>query len=542
MIGSTIGSYRITQLLGEGGMGAVYRATDNIEREVALKALHPQLTRDENRLQRFRSEAIALGRLHHPNIASLYHLLEQDGNFYMVMEYVEGQTLEDIVRLKGALPPRLAIDIFNDGLHGFEHAHTRGVIHRDIKPSNLMVSTDGVTKITDFGIARMTGGGRLTQTGKLIGTLEYMSPEQVRGLEQDARSDIYSLGILLFELLTGRVPFTATSDFDLMKAHLEQAPPPARYFVPSLPPEIDEIIAKALAKDPNARFENIAQMRAALESVAQTLPVSSVAPSQVTSPNIPANVVNSPNERSYATMPMGGPQVAGTPASAPTRIDSPQPQVNVPPTNYIPNPRPVNNNKWMIPVGAGMGALALLIVGVLAMGALRPKAQVEVIPTPTPIVKTNDSNRTTVDNTIDTIEIPDVKPTTAAPLPDIEIPDTIPGFNSDPSPNPTKARNIVPPTPPKTTTTTPIRNRERTTTITKQPSPRTQPRRAATSTPRRRERARVVEKPKPRRRVVREVVRSRPRPAKVATRPQRRPSSGGGGGERAALRALIKGN
>ena len=235
-------------------------------------------------------------------------------------------------------------------------------------------------------------------------------------------------------------------------------------------------------------------------------------------------------------MPMGGPPIAPPPVSAPTTIDSPQ--VNAAPTNYIPNPQPVNNNKWMIPVGAGMGGLALLIVGVLAMGALRPKTKVEVITTPTPIVKIDNNDSSTAGNTIETIEIPDVKPTAAAnPLPDIEIPDTIPGFNSDPSPNPTKARNIVPPETTAPKTTTPIRRREREVEVTTQPKPRTKPRRAATT--RRRERARVVEKPKPRRRVVRAVVRKRP--TKVVTRPQRRPSNSGGG-ERAALRALIKGN
>ncbi|RYX84785.1 serine/threonine protein kinase [bacterium] len=548
MIGSTIGSYRITGQLGEGGMGAVYRATDNIEREVAIKALHSQLTRDESRLQRFRSEAIALGRLHHPNIASLYHLHEQDGNYYMVMEYVQGETLEDIVRSKGAMPPEMALAVFIDGLKGFEHAHTRGVIHRDIKPSNIMVSSEGVTKITDFGIARMAGSGRMTQTGKVIGTLEYMSPEQVRGLEQDARSDIYSLGILLFELLTGRMPFTATSDYEIMRAHLEVVPPPARSIVATLPAGLDAIIAKALAKDPVARFQSVAEMRLALEAIARQLPAPPPTQTLLYRPE-PA-----PGATRQVVPPTSLPatglgEVQPLPPTGNNRTSYP-PNV-VPPSDrnqrHVPTPTPMP--KWALP--ASLGLVAVLLVG--GAFAFKGRGGGDVTPTaePTPIA----TQLATVDNTPTSngsspvgseitntasgssigelnnvaTNVRNLSETPVAPQPtaDIDIPDSIPGF-SDPTPIPVRPTAV--PTSPPPRVVTPPRPRV----VEKPPAPR---KRVVTTPPRpRKPRVRTVERPRVRPRVVE---RPRPRP-RVVSRPaaKRRPS---GGGEEAALRAIIKG-
>ncbi|RYG73786.1 serine/threonine protein kinase [bacterium] len=378
MIGSQIGSYRIEKLLGEGGMGTVYLATDNIQRQVAVKALRPQLTHDENRLDRFRSEAVALGRLHHPNIASLFHLLEENDNLYMVMEFVDGQTLDDLISQNGALPPRLALDILVDGLQGFEHAHSRGVIHRDIKASNLMVSAEGTTKIMDFGIARMDGAARLTQAGRQIGTLEYMSPEQVQGGEQDARSDIYSLGILLFELLTGRVPFTDASDFELMRAHLEKAPASIRHFVPSLPAALDDVIAKALAKDPNDRFQNVTELRSALEAIALDLPVTAALstpppvtiPTRSTSLGTPKarhTLIEAEPEDRYATRLQGSglptpPAPPVVPVAPPVAVQPPPaPAVTAPPKRF--------------PTLAAVGGVVLVLIGILAWAMMRSTPQ-----------------------------------------------------------------------------------------------------------------------------------------------------------------------
>lgn len=509
MIGSTIGSYKITEQLGEGGMGAVYRATDNIEREVAVKALHSHLTRDENRLQRFRAEAVALGRLHHPNIAALYHLLEQNNDYYMVMEYVDGQTLEDIVRARGALSPEVALPIFIEGLKGFEHAHARGVIHRDIKPSNLMVSTEGTTKITDFGIARMAGAGRMTQTGKVIGTLGYMSPEQVRGQEQDARSDIYSLGILLFELLTGRMPFDSTSDYELMRAHLEQAPPPARSVVATLPPSLDSIIAKALAKDPGARFQSVAEMRQALEAVARDLPAAPPATSLVTpqtrQANIPTRLPETAEGQSNQASNNGGRRnVAPPPSSTP---------------------------KWAIPAGAALIAVVLL-GGFLTWNSKLSNGIDQVVPAPTSVALPTTAATQLPDtpNTVATSspisgggELTNNVPPPSQPSNELGG-NTVIQFPDSETPSPTATTRVQPTAVPATPIPKP---------------PASHPRERVATPPR--PRKRLVERPKPRPRVVSSNrTKVRPRPAVVRRpTPRRRPTHQMS--EADSIRAIIKG-
>jgi len=240
MIGTVVGNYKIVDKIGEGGMGAVYKGIDlMLEREVAIKVLKPELGNQPQVVERFRSEAVTLAKLNHPNVATLFAFFRQGDFFFMVLEYVKGVTLDQMVEANGAMSCEQAIPLFCQMLEGIDHAHSLGIIHRDIKPANMMLTENGLLKVLDFGIARALGSARMTRAGNLIGTIEYMSPEQVRGIETDARSDIYSLGMVLYELLTGRVPFASDSEYELMKAQVEQLPPPPREFAPNIPEEVE---------------------------------------------------------------------------------------------------------------------------------------------------------------------------------------------------------------------------------------------------------------------------------------------------------------
>jgi serine/threonine protein kinase len=265
MIGKVVGTYKITEKLGEGGMGTVFKGVDTmLEREVAIKMLRPELARQPEVVERFRTEAVTLAKLNHPNIATLYSFLRQDDDYFMVMEFVRGNTLETIIMNFGAIAYERAIPLFCHALEGIDHAHKQGIVHRDIKPANVMVMETGSVKVMDFGIARVLGSARMTRQGSVVGTVEYMSPEQIRGEDSDARSDIYSLGILLYEMLTGRVPFNSTSEYEIMKLQIEEAPPPPTLFAAHLPLPIEQAIMRSLAKKAKARFQTAGEFRAAL--------------------------------------------------------------------------------------------------------------------------------------------------------------------------------------------------------------------------------------------------------------------------------------
>ena len=223
-----IGQYQIVEQLATGGAGEVYAGIDTkLGREVAIKFLRPELASDPNYVDRFLVEARSLGRLNHPNIATLYALPQEDDQVCMIMEFVRGRTVEHMIHDRhGPLGIRESLAIIAQVADGLSYAHEQGVIHRDIKPSNLMVADSGRVKIMDFGIARVQGSARLTRVGSAIGTPLYMPPEQHRGLEGDERSDIYSLAVVLYELLAGAPPFKGTTDFELAKAHHDLQPPP----------------------------------------------------------------------------------------------------------------------------------------------------------------------------------------------------------------------------------------------------------------------------------------------------------------------------
>ncbi len=273
MIGATVGNYRILEKLGEGGMGAVFRGVDlTLEREVAIKMLRTDLSEQPGLIDRFRAEAITLARLHHPNIAILFNFFRHNNNFFMALEYVRGRTLGAVIKERGAMPCGEAVALVEQALDGLAHAHHLNIIHRDLKPANLMLTDTGVIKITDFGIARVLGTSRMTRPGGVVGTLEYMSPERVRGLEADARSDLYSVGIVLYELLTGHAPFHNDSDYELMRAQIEAPPLPPHMLAPDLPDDVERVILRALAKAPEARYQTAREMRDALRAAAQTPP------------------------------------------------------------------------------------------------------------------------------------------------------------------------------------------------------------------------------------------------------------------------------
>ncbi len=262
MIGQVFGNYKVTQKLGEGGMGEVFRGVDMmLEREVAIKFLRPELASQPQVVERFRSEAVTLAKLQHPNIATLYNFMRQGDSFVMVLEFVRGVTLDHVIQQRGAIPVESAIPIFCQMLDGIQEAHSEGIIHRDIKPANMMLTERGTLKVLDFGIARILGTARMTRQGNIIGTIEYMSPEQVRGFETDARSDIYSLGMLLYEMLTARCPFDIQNEFELMKAQIEQYPLPPRQLNPAIPEVVEQAIWKAIHKDPAQRFQHAAEFR-----------------------------------------------------------------------------------------------------------------------------------------------------------------------------------------------------------------------------------------------------------------------------------------
>ena len=265
-----ISSYRLEGEIARGGMGIVYRGVHTVfEEVVAIKAIFPELTVNPELRERFVNEAKIQRRLQHPNIVQIREFLIEQGKFYIVMEYVEGETLaERLKRLQAPMPIKEAMEIFRQALAGLGHAHSQGVIHRDIKPSNFMLTRGGVTKLTDFGIARAVGAGQLTRSGIVLGTPAYMSPEQIQGLKVDARADIYSMGITLYEMLARRVPFErpkdSENDFAVLAAHIDERPPPPSRFAPSIAPFVESAILKALAKQRGERFSSCEEFQAAL--------------------------------------------------------------------------------------------------------------------------------------------------------------------------------------------------------------------------------------------------------------------------------------
>jgi serine/threonine protein kinase len=267
MIGREIGPYRILQKLAQGGMCAVYKGVHtSLEQEVAVKILSTEAFDDKSVRERFINEAKIQAKLSHPNVVKTLNYVEQNNTVALVMEYINGETLDVLLKKAGAIPVERAIAILDSVFDAVDFMHSKGIVHRDIKPANIMLSYDGFVKVMDFGIAKVIGDSAKTKTGIRIGTLWYMSPEQIRGTGITVRSDIYSLGVMFYQMVTGKVPFNGETEFDIMKSHIEDAAVPPRKINSNISKEVGRIILKAMAKNPKDRYQGIREFGAELKA------------------------------------------------------------------------------------------------------------------------------------------------------------------------------------------------------------------------------------------------------------------------------------
>src|SRR4029077_16806808 len=274
LIGSVFdGRYRIERKPGAGGMADVYLAEDQeLGRRVAIKILNDRHAADDSFIERFRREAKNAAGLSHPNIVSIYDRGEAEGTYYIAMEYLDGRSLKELIVGRGPAPIKVAIDYARNILAALAAAHKQGIVHRDIKPHNVLIGAEGRLKVTDFGIAR-SGASQMTEVGSIIGTAQYLSPEQARGAPVDQTSDLYSVGVVLYEMLTGQVPFTGDTPLEIAMKHLSEVPKPPSELRPEVPHDLDSVVLRALAKDPAERYQSAEEMDADLARVAEGLPV-----------------------------------------------------------------------------------------------------------------------------------------------------------------------------------------------------------------------------------------------------------------------------
>jgi tRNA A-37 threonylcarbamoyl transferase component Bud32 len=332
--------YEVDKPLGRGGMAQVFRGTDRVlGRTVAIKVLDQKHRNDAKFVTRFRREAQSAAGINHPNVVSVFDTGSEDGLHYIVMEYVDGETLDDVLVREKALPAHRAVAIAEPVARALEAAHQKGMVHRDVKPGNIMLDRSGTVKVVDFGIARAAADDTLTQTGIVLGTAAYLSPEQAQGVAVDPRSDVYSLGCVLYEMLTGRKPFTGDSALAIAYKHVREDPTPPSQVNPDIPPELEALVLTAMAKDPAQRFPSGGAMQEALSAAATgEMPAMAAVGAEATEP-----------------LPGGDTAVMTTPETAP-------------------GPPPERPDRWWLPwLVIGVILVALIVLGFLAFGGDEPR-------------------------------------------------------------------------------------------------------------------------------------------------------------------------
>jgi len=346
--------YVIRRKLGSGGMADVYLAEDQeLGRRVALKLLNARHAADEQFVERFRREAQSAAGLNHPNIVSIFDRGRAEGTYYIAMEYLDGRTLKELLVRNGPTPIPIAIDYARQILGALSFAHRNGIVHRDIKPHNIVVGRDGRLKVTDFGIAR-SGASQMTEAGSIVGTAQYLSPEQARGAPVDQRSDLYSLGIVLYEMLTGKVPFTGDTPVEIAMKHLSQVPEPPSKLRPQVPHDLDAVVMRAIAKDPDQRYGSAEEMEADLARVARGVAVSPQTEEAMT------QVLSGAGAATAATM-----------VTRPRTVAPPAPPVYRSPSPYYAYEEPAPGRSlwpWLL-------ALGLIVLGALGGWFLYTKIQ-----------------------------------------------------------------------------------------------------------------------------------------------------------------------
>jgi serine/threonine-protein kinase len=385
LLGRTIGRFEILSELGRGGMAVVYRARQtDLERMVALKILPPEFSLDKSYSARFQQEARSVAALEHPHIVPIFEVGTAEGFQYIAMKYIAGRTLKDVVQEQGALSVQQAATILDQAAEALDYAHSEGVIHRDIKPSNIMVAQNGWIYLTDFGLARSDANSGLTMTGTVMGTPEYMSPEQAQGLATiGPPTDIYSLGIVLYEMLTGNMPFQADTPMGMLVARLQYAPRPPRDYRGDLTMAVEDVLMRALARKPEARYATAKDMIRALKNAADIRPQAYTSPTQPVSPphgvqqpiNRPPTPPTPPYVKPAAAPTIAVPRVATPPAMPVANADRIGLPASTTPTAGVSTAKPAGSKRGLL-IGVAAFVLLLLLGGGFALFQMRADPRV----------------------------------------------------------------------------------------------------------------------------------------------------------------------